>query len=172
MPDCIWFSVKCICEKTFCFTISNIGFCINRYFCPCRFIILIFWRDRICCLYFYIIDRADDWIRLWSDTLNRQKQCCIFNPLFSERIISLSVDVNSCCLIFFSVYDQHSFQRICHDLHMNFLANRKFIIEVVIIKLSSESNSSVIHDADIMYIIFSARCICFKQDLSCSCFFS
>lgn len=95
-----------------------------------------------------------------------------FNPLFSERIISLSVDVNSCCLIFFSVYDQHSFQRICHDFHMNFLANRKFIIEVVIIKLSSESNSSVIHDADIMYIIFSARCICFKQDLSCSCFFS
>ena len=55
---------------------------------------------------------------------------------------------------------------------MNFLTYRKLVVKVVIIKLSSESKPSVVHDLDRMRIVVIASYIVsLKQDISCLCRF-
>ena len=51
---------------------------------------------------------------------------------------------------------------------MYFLSYRKFIIEIVVIQLSSESKPSVVHDTDIMNIVVIVSFVVrLKQDISC-----
>ena len=150
MPVCFRSWVK---RHLKCSFISNICMRGCRCSCPSWFIILGCLRRF--CRNNNIVNYCFNRISLWTNSLNRKQQCRNRNSFFSRFSfrISLSVAINSCRLHCLSINNQIRLCTFCSDCKMNFLTYRKFIIEVVIIKFSSVSESSVFHDTDIMNVI-------------------